>query len=194
MLLGDNDHGWVVPNVELSPLAGAKYKIGPPGSSAQVLDHRLAKLLETTSLVSLESLVIEKGAVAWVLYADILCLNDDGNLFDACWASMVEALRRVELPEVEWDGANEKAVYIGKGRTVECNERPYSFTFALFNDQVLADPDELEGEECTDTITIVVNEDNKVRCISGDSGTALQECISLAKAQYEIVQQAADPN
>jgi exosome complex component RRP43 len=34
---------------------------------------------------------------AWVLYADIVCLNYDGNVFDAALLALVSALKSSEL-------------------------------------------------------------------------------------------------
>lgn len=39
------------------------------------------------------SLCIEPGKSVWVLYVDAICINYDGNAFDATLLAMVAALR-----------------------------------------------------------------------------------------------------
>jgi hypothetical protein len=36
-----------------------------------------------------------------VIYADIVCLNFDGNLYDACLLALVQSLRRLQIPDTE---------------------------------------------------------------------------------------------
>lgn len=44
-------------------------------------------------MVDLNDLCISEGKAVWVLYADIVCLNDDGNVFDASLLALVSALK-----------------------------------------------------------------------------------------------------
>ncbi len=47
-------------------------------------------------MLSLESLCIRATNTVWTLYVDAVCLNDDGNLFDASMLAIVAALRNSE--------------------------------------------------------------------------------------------------
>ena len=47
-------------------------------------------------MVPLESLCVEPGKAAWVLYVDATCINYDGNAFDATLLAMVAALKNSE--------------------------------------------------------------------------------------------------
>ncbi len=113
------------------------------------LNHILAEFcknaIESGDVVDLEKLSIQEGKSAWVLQADILVLNNDGNIFDACLLSLVAALQDVKLPNqivvVEHDGSvkqiGDKVSHpqgLIKGSIV-------SMTFAVFGDSLLvADP------------------------------------------------------
>ena len=45
---------------------------------------------------------------AWCLYCDVVCLNYDGNLYDASLIALMAALQNVLLPEVSYDEESEK--------------------------------------------------------------------------------------
>jgi exosome complex component RRP43 len=43
-------------------------------------------------VIDLETLCIEEGKAVWVLFADLVCVNYDGNVFDACVIALMSAL------------------------------------------------------------------------------------------------------
>ncbi|KTF81685.1 hypothetical protein cypCar_00032483, partial [Cyprinus carpio] len=53
-------------------------------------------LLFSSDLINMEELCIEKSKLCWVLYCDIMCLDYDGNLLDACMIVLLAALRNVD--------------------------------------------------------------------------------------------------
>ncbi|KAG1445565.1 hypothetical protein G6F56_009868 [Rhizopus delemar] len=87
------NQGYLVPNVELSPLCSSKFKSGPPSEKAQVISEFIHQLFSKSNVFPLESLCIEEGKAVWVLYADIVCLNYDGNVLDAGLLSLTTALK-----------------------------------------------------------------------------------------------------
>lgn len=82
-----------VPNIDLPALSSPRFKPGPPVDQAQALSARLASLLQTSQTVPLASLCIEPGRAAWVLYVDVVCINYDGNVWDAVVLGVMSALR-----------------------------------------------------------------------------------------------------
>jgi exosome complex component RRP43 len=98
-----------VPNLDLPALSSSKFKPGPPGEDAQVLSERLNQALvrcvatllligyliifRSSGIISPSSLCIHPGKVVWVLYVDAVCINYDGNAFDATLIAMVAALK-----------------------------------------------------------------------------------------------------
>ena len=46
----------------------------------------------SSKVMDLETLCIEEGKAAWVLFADLVCVNYDGNVFDACVIALISAL------------------------------------------------------------------------------------------------------
>ncbi|CAG2062222.1 unnamed protein product, partial [Timema podura] len=87
------DVGYLVPNVELPPLCSPKFRPGPPSDQAQVSGHFVAELIASSGCIDLHQLCIAPEKMCWVLYCDILCINHDGALLDACIAALIAALR-----------------------------------------------------------------------------------------------------
>lgn len=46
--------------------------------------------------------------LAWCLYCDVICLNYDGNMYDAALIALMAALQNVKLPEVTYDEESER--------------------------------------------------------------------------------------
>jgi exosome complex component RRP43 len=92
-----------------------KYKPGPPPDQAQILATKLKDILISyvhsnqrtneglvlkkwiytcrSGFVPLDSLVIAPGKLVWVVYIDIVCLSNDGNVFDASLSATTSALK-----------------------------------------------------------------------------------------------------
>lgn len=87
------DHGYIVPNVELSPLCSSKFRPGPPSEQAQVLSKLIDIILSNSAALDLRDLCICRSKLAWVLYCDILCLNYNGSVIDACTGALMAALK-----------------------------------------------------------------------------------------------------
>lgn len=51
----------------------------------------------SSEVLSTSSLCIHPGRAAWVLYVDAICLNYDGNAFDAALLAMIAALKNSKL-------------------------------------------------------------------------------------------------
>lgn len=85
--------GYLIPNIELPPLCSSIFRPGPPSDQAQVTSCLIANILENAECINLEDLCIAVDRLAWVLYCDLLCLNHDGCLTDACVLAIVSALQ-----------------------------------------------------------------------------------------------------
>ncbi|CAG8621860.1 9519_t:CDS:2 [Acaulospora morrowiae] len=169
--------GYLVPNVDLAPMCSPKFKPGPPSEQAQVLN--------------LDTLCIHEGFAVWVLYADLVCVNYDGNVFDACVIGLITALSNVKLPEatfVEEDGL----VNATEERSIPLNisRLPYPATFAMFDGQyLLVDPTELEESIANELITIICDESENICAVWKVGGVFcnseyLKKCISIARERY----------
>lgn len=57
------------------------------------LNEFQSRLPRRTEVLPLNSLCIAKGKAVWVLYVDAICINYDGNAFDAALLAIVAALQ-----------------------------------------------------------------------------------------------------
>ncbi|XP_030763649.1 exosome complex component RRP43-like [Sitophilus oryzae] len=153
--------GFLVPNVELSPVCSSKFKPGPPSDQAQVLTQIIADIVGNSQCINLEELCIFPDKIAWCLYADLICIDYDGSLIDACALALISCLKVVSLPEVSYDPSLDKQqVNLEKRTPINVNSVFVSTTFAIFDDKlILADPTVEEENLCTGTLTIVTCND-----------------------------------
>ena len=74
--------GYVVPNLDLSPMCHPQFKPGPPSESAQVASYFIYEVIQNSQIIDLEKLCINPGKLVWAIYIDLICLNYDGNILD----------------------------------------------------------------------------------------------------------------
>ncbi|KAJ3069829.1 hypothetical protein HK102_006827, partial [Quaeritorhiza haematococci] len=128
------NQGFLVPNIDLPPICSPKFKPGPPSDLTQSMSELLDQTVKSANIIDLQDLCISEGKAVWVLYADIICLNYDGNVFDAALAALVAALKNVRLPEAKYY-ETEGVVKASEERTkpLVLNRSPVSVTFGIFD-------------------------------------------------------------
>ncbi|KAJ2801207.1 Exosome complex component RRP43, partial [Coemansia helicoidea] len=150
------DEGYLVTNVDLSPMCSARFRAGPPGESAQVASEHLARLF-AGGVVDLRELCIESGQAAWVLSADIVCLRHDGNIIDAAVVALMAALEDLAVPAAAVESGVVSADRT-KGRRLTLRRRLFPATFTLVDDTcVVADADDAEEQLATAAVLVVVD-------------------------------------
>lgn len=87
------NRGYIVPNVELPPLCSPKFRPGPPSEQAQVISKLMDTILCNSAALDLTDLCICEGKLVWVLYCDMLCINYNGSVIDACTGALTAALK-----------------------------------------------------------------------------------------------------
>nr|XP_021193091.2 exosome complex component RRP43 [Helicoverpa armigera] len=147
------DVGFLVTNVELPPLCSSKYRPGPPSDSAQVTSNLVSDIVITSKCVDLKDLCIIPDKLAWVLYCDMVCIDNDGSLVDACITTLMASLKTLTLPSVTYDPETEEiTVDTSVRKKLNINGLPVATSFALYkhdqSDIVLADPSTYEEEMC----------------------------------------------
>uniref|UniRef100_A0A2K6NR41 Exosome complex component RRP43 n=1 Tax=Rhinopithecus roxellana TaxID=61622 RepID=A0A2K6NR41_RHIRO len=193
------DKGYVVTNVDLPPQCSWRFRSGPPGEEALVASQFIADVIENSQIIQKEDLCISPGKLAWVLYCDLICLDYDGNILDACTFALLAALKNVQLPEVTIN--EETALAEGnlkKKSYLNIRTHPVATSFAVFDDTLLiVDPTGEEEHLATGTLTIVMDEDGKLGCLhkpggSGLTGAKLQDCMSRAVTRHKEVKKLMD--
>lgn len=140
-----------------------------------------------------------KAKLSWVLYCDLVCLDYDGNLLDACIIALLAALKNAQLPEVTINKeTSAPEVNLEKRSGLKINKHPVAASFAVFDDSILiVDPTAEEESLSTATITVVVDEEDRLCALHKPGGTSLsgeklQDCITRASERHREVQKLID--
>uniref|UniRef100_A0A3B3DJ70 Ribosomal RNA-processing protein 43 n=1 Tax=Oryzias melastigma TaxID=30732 RepID=A0A3B3DJ70_ORYME len=178
--------GYIVPNVDLPPLCSSRFRPGPPGEQAQAASQFIADVIE--SLLSLLQL-------CWVLYCDIMCLDYDGNILDACIIALLAALKNTRLPKVTINKVTCKPEVDSKERhKLPVHKHPVSTSFSIIENSILiVDPTADEESLSTARLSVVTDEDDRLCSLHKPGGTSLsaeklQTCINRATARQREIQ------
>jgi len=216
----------LVPNVELATGCAPAFLPGmPPSKRAQELVSRIYALLHASAVVDSEELriwgpraadeeeeneetVLEVKAF-WTLYIDILFISLDGNPFDVAWASVIGALKDVQLPKATWDADSGAVVCsdsVEEAKWLSLRGLPIAVGFAVFkvNENManqgvngkrwlLMDPDSFEEDLCDETVTVLLDcaeGKTKVLGIEKVGGTVvgrseMRELVTMAETRWE---------
>lgn len=87
------DLGFLITNVELPPLCHSKSKPGPPSDHAQVISNLVSDVIVNSKCVDLKDLCIAFDKLVWVLYCDMVCIDNDGSVVDACIIALLASLK-----------------------------------------------------------------------------------------------------
>ncbi|KAI8799166.1 exosome complex component RRP43 isoform X1 [Biomphalaria glabrata] len=158
----DGKKGYLVPNVELPPLCSTNFKPGPPSELAQVLSQNMVDFLTDSKCVRLEDLCIVPGKLVWSLYIDLVCLDFDGNVMDACTLALMAALKNTLLPVVTVDeDSGEITTDVSIHQKLSISKCPVSTSFIIFDKKILlVDPTSEEEDLATGALTIITEGDN----------------------------------
>ncbi|KAM9728653.1 exosome complex component RRP43 [Menidia menidia] len=191
--------GYIVPNVDLPPLCSSRFRPGPPGEQAQAASQFIADVIESSEVIKTEDLCIDRGKLCWVLYCDIMCLDYDGNLLDACVIALLAALKNAQLPEVTVNKeTSSPEVNFEKRHSLRLHKHPVAASFCVFDDSILiVDPTAEEESLSTARLTVVTDEEDRLCSVHKPGGTSLsgeklQECINRAAARQREIQKLTD--
>lgn len=87
------DKGYLIPNIDLTPLCSPKYRTSNSNDDAQVLTCNLNDLIKDANWIDLKQLCIAREKLVWTLYCDIVCVDYDGSILDASVIALCAALR-----------------------------------------------------------------------------------------------------
>ncbi|XP_040037949.1 exosome complex component RRP43 [Gasterosteus aculeatus] len=187
--------GYIVPNVDLPPLCSSRFRPGPPGEQAQAASQFVADVIESSELMQTEDLCIGRGKLCWVLYCDMMCLDYDGNVLDACIIALLAALENTQLPEVTINTETSlPEVNFEKRHGLNICKHPVGTSFCIFDDSILiVDPTSDEESLSTAHLTVVTDDEDRLCIVHKPGGTPLsgeklQECINRATTRQREIQ------
>lgn len=145
-----------MPNIEMTKLCSPKYRAVGVSLDSQILNQTLFNIITNSGCVDLKELCIAKGKLVWVLYCDLVCLDDDGSVLDVAVIAMMAALKSLQLPKVNYDVDTKVIEVDGKVKTpLNLQYIPIASTFITFEQKyLLVDPTADEESTADATITI----------------------------------------
>ncbi|XP_052860096.1 exosome complex component RRP43-like [Anopheles cruzii] len=169
--------GFLVPNVEISPISSPAYRPGPPCEEAQVYSQSLADAINHSRCVDLEQLCITPGKLVWVLYCDLVCLDHDGSVFDAAVTATVAALHTVKLPKIIYNSDTEETeVDLSALSSLDVHCVPVTTSFVVISDRIIMDPTAEEEKLADMTLTITIS-DGKMSFLNQSGGQPMDHEI-----------------
>lgn len=182
----DPNIGFIIPNIELGKLCSPKYRTTSVPVDAQIMSQTLFNIIINSECIDPTDLCICKGKLCWVLYCDLLCLDDDGSILDVSVIALMTALKSVRLPKIEYDIDTKEINVLDKERiplNLKC--LPIASTFMVFEKKfLLADP-AADEESISDSLVTISTCGNKFNYIYQAGGNPLES------SQFDsIVQQA----
>ncbi|KAI9008302.1 ribosomal protein S5 domain 2-type protein [Gaertneriomyces semiglobifer] len=180
--------GFLVPNVDLPPLSSSMFRPGPPSELTSTISEFVDQLVKSSDMFNLAELCIDAGKAVWVLYADIVCINYQGNVLDAAIIALMAALQHVRLPPATFY-EEEDTVRVAIARTVSIRPKKILLpaTFGIFDGSiVIADPDIAEEPHLSSQVTIVLDDSGGICGVLKPGGSPvpkdmLAECIGAAE-------------
>ncbi|KAF9583302.1 Exosome complex component RRP43 [Lunasporangiospora selenospora] len=191
------NQGYLVPNVELSPMCSSSFRPGPPSEQAQAVSEAINRVLKESKVLDLTDLCIEEGKAVWALWADVSCVSYDGNIYDAALLSVMTALSDVRIRKPTY---NEGIIKVSGAEilddensfTLNLARTPLSATFSLFDSSMalLADANAAEEAICQGEISVTLDEKGQICALSkvgaaSSSQTLLRQCIATARTRTD---------
>ncbi|KAI5645134.1 3' exoribonuclease family, domain 1 domain-containing protein [Phthorimaea operculella] len=198
------NNGFLITNVELPPLCSSKFRPGPPSDHAQVVSKLVSDIVVNSKCVNLEDLCIVPDKLAWVVYCDMVCIDNDGSLVDACIMTLMASLKTLSLPTVKYDAETEVIEVDADNRTpLEVHGLPVATSFAVYNllqkNIILADPSSYEEEMCGGNganLIVCCNKSfsNGIQKFGGSNITNenQEEAMKIAKQRAKLVEKVID--
>ncbi|CAD6579550.1 MAG: hypothetical protein TREMPRED_002516 [Tremellales sp. Tagirdzhanova-0007] len=167
----------VVPNIDLPALCSPRYKPGPPSDEAQTLSNWLSDLLVSSRTLPPQRLCISPGKAVWTIYIDVVCINYDGNAFDAAVLAVMSALKNrdsenahspvlamiARLPRATFDDETGRTT-CSRDETfpLPLDRFPLSASFGIFHSShLLPDPTSFETPLLPTKLTIALDENGR---------------------------------
>lgn len=148
------DRGLFICTAELLPLSHPTVETGPPQPHVIELARVVDRGIRESHMVDVSQLVIEKDKSVIGVFADIVVVDFDGNLFDACSYAATAALLTSTTPK--WNWVDDKPTLVEEDETaLPTSTIPVSVTMGKIGSHIIVDPngDEWASMDCRITIT-----------------------------------------
>lgn len=190
-----DDEGTMTVGMEFNPICGERYEPGPPKINAIETARVVDRGVRESGFIDWKKLCIEKGEKVWGISVDIYCINDDGNVLDACSLGVVTALKLSRFPAYDEEAGVVKFGEFTDTPLPLTETTPFAMTFHKIGDKILLDPDRDEEDAADARLTLAISTWNKQKMINsmqkGGMSTLSEEdlkvIIEQADKAYETV-------
>ncbi|KAH9441228.1 hypothetical protein MJO28_015794 [Puccinia striiformis f. sp. tritici] len=185
---------------EINPLANFTYDTGRSSDNEIQISRMLDKSLSRSGVIDKEALCILAGQMVWSIRLDLHFLNDEGNLLDCASIAAIAALQTFQRPDVQLVG-EEITIHSLQERVpvpLTLHHTPICLTFGFFElnansnkPSVVLDPDYLEEQLSTGTITVALNPQKEI-CVVNKSGgvpLSIDEIMNVVKVGSQKVKE-----
>ncbi len=156
--------------------------------SQAILSQLMQEIITESHCIKEEDLCIRESHYVWVLYIDLICLNNDGNVQDTCCLAMISALKSLKLYETNFDEEENKLKlkYPLSYQSIRLHSEPICTTIFSLEDKILLSDPNKQEEEFMRTFLLVCTLDEKRICLikklggTGLTGEQMSLCIERA--------------
>jgi exosome complex component RRP42 len=180
--------GSLAVNAELLPLSSPDFETGPPSIESIELARVTDRAIREGQAVDFKKLLIKKGEKVWMVFVDVVSINDDGNLIDAASIAALGALLDTNFPSVDKDGIVDFKHPSKEKLKVEA--MPFIVTVNKIGDQLFVDALKAEEKFIEARLSVGVLEDGTVCALQkgGDFSFKLEEIdkaleLAIAKSK-----------
>lgn len=177
----------------MTKLCSPKYRAIGVSMDSQILNQTIFNIIANSECVDLEELCVAKGRLVWVLYCDLVCLDDDGSVLDVAIIALMAALKSLRLPKILYDmDTKEIQVNEEEKHSIHLKCIPIASTFMTFEEKyLLVDPTDDEQNLAHATITIATC-DGKLSYLHQPGGSPLEpeqfeKCVKHANQRENYV-------
>lgn len=184
------DQGGIMINAELTPMSSEEYERGPPGIKAIELSRVTDRGIREAKAIDMKKLCVTPGEKAWFVIIDIVTVNDDGNLFDACGMAVLAALKAARFPVVD----EETGAINYKEKTdvpLPLLKDPLAVTVYKVNGQLMVDPTREEALSYDARLTVASDSKGTISAMQkgGEMPLTVEEVgkmvdLALEKADF----------
>ena len=181
------DKGIFMCTAELLPLSHSTVETGPPQAPVIELARVVDRGIRESHMVDVSQLVIEKDKSVVGVFADIVSIDYDGNLYDACSYAATAALLTTKTPK--WTMVDDKVTLVdGEESPLPITTIPVSVTMGKIGNHIVVDPNGDEWASMDARVTITTDSDGNICALQkgGSDGFTLDEIVKCGETSVKV--------
>lgn len=177
------EEGVMTTSAEYLPMGAPEFESGPPREDEIVLGRVVDRAIRESKAIDFKKLCITPGEKVWMVFVDIVVMNHDGNMPDACSLAAIAALRDSKMPTLTAEGKVDHEKLTGK---LPIKGTPISITVHCINGRYILDTTADEEEVVTSRLTIGTSDGGIISSLQkggleGLTSKQISEMVKLAQ-------------